>query len=64
MKMIPVWEHRELVCYVSSEKQAEKKLRAILQHIPKGWKITVNERSDLIRELYGFPPGFVYSVHP
>jgi hypothetical protein len=33
----------------------------MLQHIPKGWKITVRERDTSITDL---PPGFIYSVHP
>lgn len=61
MKKIPIYDHRTVVGHASSVKDAEKVLRGILQHIPKGWKITVKERDTSIIDL---PPGFIYSVHP
>jgi uncharacterized protein YbdZ (MbtH family) len=36
-------------------------LRNLLQHIPKGWRITVQHRDTSIIHL---PAGWVYSVHP
>jgi len=61
MKKQPIYDHRTVVGYASTPKAAQKVLRGALQHIPKGWKITVRERDTSIIDL---PPGFIYSVHP
>lgn len=59
--MKPIYDHRRLVGYAKTSKQAERVLRKMLQHIPPGWKISVKERDCSVVDL---PPGFVYSVHP
>lgn len=57
----PIYDHRRIVGYATTPKQAERLLRGMLQHIPEGWRITVRERDTSIIDL---PPGFIYSVHP
>jgi hypothetical protein len=59
--LIPVYDNRTIVAYARSAKHAQTILRGMLQHIPKGWKITVRERDTSIIDL---PAGLVYSVHP
>lgn len=61
MKKQPIYDHRTVVGYAKTPKQAEKLLREMLQHTPKGWRVTVRERDTSIIDL---PPGFIYSVHP
>ena len=61
LKKTPIYDNRQIVGYASTPKAAEKLLRGTLQHIPKGWRITVRDRDTSIIAL---PPGFVYSVHP
>lgn len=57
----PIYDNRLIVGYASSKLAAEKLLRQTLQHIPKGWKIVVQERDTSIIDL---PAGFIYSVKP
>jgi hypothetical protein len=57
----PVYDHRTIVGYAATKKQAQKIVKDALPPIPKGWKITVQERNTDIIEL---PPGWIYSVHP
>lgn len=57
----PIYDNRRIVGYAATPKQAERLLRQMIQHIPKGWRITVRERDTSIIDL---PPGFVYSIHP
>lgn len=61
INMTPIYNHRELVGYAKTAKQAQKMLRSILQSVPAGWKITVRARDTSIIDL---PAGFIYSVHP
>lgn len=58
---LPIFDHRQIVGYASSAKQAEKYLRYILQHTVKGWKISVHMRNTDVIDL---PAGWVYSIHP
>ena len=60
-KPFPIYDNRMIVGYALSIKQAETKVKKMLQHIPKGWKVTVKVRETSIIDL---PPGYVYSVHP
>ena len=60
----PIWNNRELVGYAKSAKGAERVIRAKLQTIPKGWKVTVKMRQPIMLELCGLECGFVYSIHP
>jgi len=60
MKM-PIWNHRELVGYASTAKQAARIVRDKLQTIPAGWRVTVRPR-DI--ELIPLPAGWIYSIHP
>jgi len=61
MNKQPIYDNRNIVGYASTPKAAERLLRDMLQHIPKGWKITVRERDTSIIDL---PPRFIYSIHP
>lgn len=60
-KLFPIYDHRTIVGYALSIKQAEKTVRNLLQTIPKGWKVDVKVRDTSIVDL---PAGFVYSIHP
>ena len=62
--MKPIYDHRIIIGYAKTPKQAQKIVKELLQHMPKNWKITVKERSGLICDLYGLDAGFVYCVHP
>jgi hypothetical protein len=59
--MKPIFDHRTIVGYAKSPKQAKKIIEGLLQTIPKGWKVTVMERNTSIVDL---PASWVYSVHP
>lgn len=59
--LTPIYDNRRIVGYAKTTKHAEKLLKDMIQHIPKGWRITVRERDTSIIDL---PPGFVYSIHP
>jgi uncharacterized protein YbdZ (MbtH family) len=59
--MYPIYDHRMIVGYASTAKQAQKAVSKLLQSIPKGWKISCRMRDTSIIDL---PAGWVYSVHP
>jgi hypothetical protein len=58
----PIFNHREIVGYASSAKQAERIIRSKLQAIPDCFQVIVKERSELMREMLNSPEGFIYSV--
>jgi hypothetical protein len=58
----PIFNHREIIGYASSLKQAEKVIRSQLQAIPDGFQVIVKERSELMRDMLNSPPGYVYSI--
>ena len=57
----PIYDNRLIVGYASTAKQAQKLVEKLLQHTPKGWKVSVRQRNTDIIDL---PGGWVYSVHP
>ncbi len=59
--MIPIYDHRTVVGYAKTARQAERLVRALLQTIPPGWSVTVRMRDTGIVDL---PAGWIYSVHP
>ena len=59
--MIPIYDNRLIVGYASTQKQAQRTVAKMLQHIPKGWKVSCRMRDTSIIAL---PDGWVYSVHP
>jgi hypothetical protein len=59
--MTPIFDHRTIVGYAKSEKHAKRIVKGLLQHVPKGWKISVRLRDCSVIDL---PHGFIYSVHP
>lgn len=59
--MQPIYDHRQIIGYATTAKQAQKIVRNLLQTIPAGWKVTIKQRDTSIIEL---PAGWVYSVHP
>ena len=61
MPKLPIFDNRQIVGYASTEKQAEKIVKGLLQTIPKGWRVSVKMRDTAIINL---PAGWVYSVHP
>lgn len=58
---LPIFDHRTVIGYASTPKQAQSIVKGLLQTIPKGWKVTVKRRNTDIVEL---PDGWVYSIHP
>lgn len=61
MPKLPIFDHRQIVGYASTAKQAEKIVKGLLQTIPKGWRVSVKLRDTAIVNL---PVGWIYSVHP
>lgn len=61
MSKMPIYDHRVIVGYASSSKQAEKIVKGLLQTMPKGWRVSVKQRNTALIDL---PAGWVYSVHP
>lgn len=59
--MLPIYDNRLIVGYAKTAKQAQKIVSSLLQHTPRGWKVSVRLRDTSIVEL---PSGWVYSVHP
>lgn len=59
--MLPIYDNRFIVGHAKTAKQAQKIVSSLLQHIPKGWKVSVRLRDTSIVDL---PVGWVYSVHP
>jgi hypothetical protein len=57
----PIYDHRTIVGYATSPSNAKKQLKAMLQTIPNGWKLSVKERDTSIIDM---PSGYVYSIHP
>lgn len=57
----PIFNHRTIVGYAKTPQQAQKVLKELLENIPKGWVIDVQQRDTSIIDL---PAGFVYSIHP
>jgi len=64
MEMIPIFDHRTIVGYAKTEKQATRLLSKTLQTIPPGWEIDVRRRDNRIAKITGLPDGFVYCVRP
>ena len=58
--MKPIFNHRELLGYARTKKQAEKIVRNLV-NVNNGWKVTVSDRDTRIIDL---PEGYVYSIHP
>ena len=59
--MLPIYDNRLIVGYAKTAKQAQKIVARLLQHTPRGWKVSVRLRNTSIVDL---PEGWVYSVHP
>ena len=59
--MKPIYDNRQIIGFAKTAKQAQKTVKACLQSIPKGWKVSIAERNTDIIDL---PSGWVYSVHP
>ena len=58
----PIFNHREIIGFASTAKQAEKVIRKQLQAIPDNFQVIVKERSELMREMLNSPEGFIYSI--
>ena len=58
---LPIYNHREIVGYATTAKQATRIVRGLLQTIPRGWRVTARLRDT---ELTGLPAGWIYSIHP
>lgn len=58
----PIFNHREIIGFASTAKQAEKVIRKQLQAIPDSFQVIVKERSELMREMLNSPEGFIYSI--
>lgn len=59
--MMPIYDNRKIVGYARTAKQAQKIVASLLQHTPKGWRVSIRMRDTSIIDL---PSGWVYSVHP
>ncbi len=59
--MKPIFDHRTIIGYAKSSKQAQKIIVGLYQSIPRGWKVSVVERDTSIIDL---PSGFIFSIHP
>ena len=59
--MMPIYNHRTIVGYAKTEKQAIRVVRGLLQFVPSNWKVTVARRNT---DLIDLPSGWIYSVHP
>ena len=59
--MLPIWNHRNLVGYASTQKQVQRIIYSTFQTIPSGWKVTVKRRDTAIIDL---PDGWIFSIHP
>ena len=58
---LPIYDHRQVIGFASTAKQAARQVRSLLQNIPAGWRVTARRRDV---EITGLPDGWVYSVHP
>ncbi len=59
--MTPIFDNRQIVGHAKTAAQAARIVRSLLQHTPKGWKVSVRMRDTSIIDL---PAGWVFSVHP
>ena len=59
--MFPIFDNRQIIGYAKTAKQAQSMVEKMLQHTPKGWRVTVRMRNTDIIDL---PAGWIYSVQP
>ena len=60
-RLLPIFDNRTQIGTASSEKQAERFLRRVLDIHPM-FEIKVWRRSNLIGDLLQLPDGYVYSI--
>ena len=57
----PIYNHRELVGYASTAKQAAKTIRKLIS-VHASMTVNVWLRNDDMCDLLGMPKGFTYSI--
>ncbi len=56
---LPIFDHRRIIGFASSAKQAKSIVKSSLSSIPAGFEISVRLRDTSVVDL---PEGFVYCV--